>query len=151
MKIIISLVLTLTMFNLAKAQVKKPVHWSFSSKMINATTFEIHLTAAIDAGWHIYSQTTPDGGPVPTSIKFGKNPLITLIGKTKEVGKLEKHKEPLFGGIDVKQFSDNVDFVQTIKLKGYVKITVNGSVSFMCCNDHECLPPSKQPFSIVLE
>ena len=132
------------------AQIRKPVQWSFSSKMINATTYEIHLTAVIEAGWHIYSQTTPDGGPVPTSISFGKNPLLTLSGKTKEVGKLEQHKEPLFGGIAVKQFSDNIDFVQTIKLKGKAKTSVNGSVTFMSCNDHECLPPTKQTFSIEL-
>src|SRR5436853_2564526 len=91
------------------AQVQNPVHWSYSVKKINTTTYEVHLTASIDGKWHMYSQTTPEGGPVPTSVTFTKNPLLTIDGKTKEVGKLEQKHEPLFG-VDVKQFGGKVDF-----------------------------------------
>src|SRR5215212_9193085 len=121
-------------------QMKSPVKWSFSAKKLNATTYEVHLTAKIDKDWHLYSQTTPEGGPVPTSISFAKNPLITLSGAAKETGKLEQRHEELFG-VDVKQFSDKVDFVQTIKVRAGVKTSLNGSVEYMTCNDHECLPP----------
>lgn len=127
------------------AQVKDPVQWNFSSKKIDATTYEVHLMAAIDAGWHLYSQTTPYGGPVATSIAFTKNPLVTPQGSAKEVGKLEKHFESLFG-VDVKQFSNKVDFVQTVKVKGSIKTTLNGTVEYMTCNDHECLPPTTRKF-----
>lgn len=132
------------------AQVKDPVKWSFSSKKVDKTTHIVHLTATIDQGWHIYSQTTPEGGPIPTSISFTKNPLITIDGETQELGKLEKHHEPLFG-VEVKQFSNKVIFVQKIKLKSSVKTSLNGSVEFMVCNDHECLPPSTEKFSIELK
>jgi DsbC/DsbD-like thiol-disulfide interchange protein len=132
------------------AQLKEPVKWSFSSKKIDATTYEVRLTATLDRGWHIYSQTTPDGGPVPTTIEFTKNPLVNLQGTAKETGKMEQRHEELFG-VDVKQYSNKVDFVQTVKLKGNVKTTLNGTVEFMTCNDHECLPPTKQIFSIALK
>lgn len=132
------------------AQVKNPVKWKFSSKKINATTFEVHLTATIDAGWHVYSQTTPDGGPVPTSIEFTKNPLLSIQNSAKEVGKMEQLHEELFG-VDVKQYSSKVDFVQTVILKGKAKTALNGSIEFMTCNDRECLPPSKQTFSIPIQ
>lgn len=135
--------------NLLFAQIQNPVSWSATSKKIADKTYEIHLTANIDNGWHTYSQTTPDGGPFPTSITFTKNPFLTLDGKTKEVGKLEKHYEPLFG-VDVKQFSDKVDFVQTIKLKAPVKTSVNVAVEFMVCNDKQCLPPSTRKFTVAL-
>src|SRR5690242_5902157 len=95
--------------SLTFSQVKDPVHWSYSSKKINSTTYEVHLTAIIESGWHTYSQTTPEAGPVPTTITFTKNPLVTLLGPVKEVGKLQQHNEPLFG-VDVKQFSNKVDF-----------------------------------------
>ena len=131
------------------SQIKDPVKWSFSAKKIDATTYEIHLTATIETGWHIYSQNTPTGGPIPTAIEFTKNPLITLQGAAKEVGKLEKRHEELFG-VDVMQFSDKVDFVQTIKLKNKVKTSVMGTVEFMVCNDTECLPPARKQFSITL-
>lgn len=140
-----------TVFTVAvMAQLENPVKWTYSAKKINASTYEVHLTAIVDAGWHIYSQTTPEGGPIATTISFAKNPLLTLSGTAREVGKLEQHHEKLFG-VDVKQFSNKVDFVQTIAVKGKVKTSLNGTVEFMVCNDHECLPPKTQKFSISLK
>ncbi|MFT4093040.1 MAG: protein-disulfide reductase DsbD family protein [Niabella sp.] len=134
----------------AYAQIKQPAKWNFSAKKIDATTYEVHLTAVIDAGWHTYSQTTPDGGPVATDIKFVTNPLVIIQGPAKEIGKLEQKHEPIFG-VDVKQFSNKVDFVQTVKLKGKVKTMLNGTIEYMTCNDRECLPPTTQKFSIALK
>jgi thiol:disulfide interchange protein DsbD len=76
--------------------------------------------------------------------------LITLSGTVKEAGKLEQHFEPLFG-VDVKQYSRLVDFVQTITVKPGVKTAVKGSVEYMVCNDHECLPPVNKSFTISLK
>ncbi len=148
-KKIFFLVIILCISSSGYAQVKSPVKWAFTAKKKTAGVYEIHLTATIDNGWHTYSQTTPDGGPVPTTITFTKNPLVTLDGTAKEVGKLEQHAEPLFG-VDVKQFSNKVDFVQLVKVKASVKTTVSGSVEFMVCNDKECLPPKTVNFSISL-
>lgn len=132
------------------AQPKSPVKWSFSTKKITANTYEVHLTAEIQSGWHLYSQTTPEGGPVPTKVSFTKNPLLTLKGEAKEIGKLEQRNEPLFG-VDVKQFSNKVNFVQTVTVKEGVKTSLIGEVEFMTCNDRECLPPATQKFSIALK
>jgi thiol:disulfide interchange protein DsbD len=115
MKKIFAFAITLVVLNVVNAQVKNPVQWVFNAKKINATTYEVHLTATIENGWHVYSQTTPEGGPVPTSIEFAKNPLLVVDGSITEIGKLEQHHEPLFG-VDVKQFSNKVDFVQTVKI-----------------------------------
>jgi len=131
------------------SQVKDPVKWSFTSKKINATTYEINMTATLDPAWHIYSQSTPDGGPSATTISFIKNPLIVLDGEVKEIGKLEQKYEELFG-VDVKQFSNKVVFVQTVKLKAKAKTAINGTVEFMTCNNKECLPPKEQKFSVTL-
>jgi len=150
MKKILALAVSLVVLNVVNAQVKNPVQWAFSAKKINATTYEVHLTATIENGWHVYSQTTPEGGPVPTSIEFAKNPLLVVDGRATEIGKLEEHHEPLFG-VDVKQFSNKVDFVQTVKIKGKAKTALNGSIEFMTCNDRECLPPKTQKFSIALK
>jgi thiol:disulfide interchange protein DsbD len=137
--------------NFLFAQIQTPVSWTTSYKKINDKTYEIHLTANMNSGWHIYSQTTPEGGPIPTSLTFTKNPLVTMEGKAKEVGKLEQHVEPLFGNIDVKQFSNKVDFVQLVKLKAPVKTSVNVAVEFMACNDKQCLPPKTEKFSVALK
>jgi thiol:disulfide interchange protein DsbD len=149
MKRIITISFLLLFSNILFAQIQNPVEWTATSKKIADKTYEVHITAAIDRGWHIYSQTTPDGGPIPTSFTFTKNPLVIVQGKAKEVGKLEQHHEPLFG-VDVKQFSNTVDFVQLVKLKAPVKTSVNVAVEFMVCNDKQCLPPSTRKLSVAL-
>jgi thiol:disulfide interchange protein DsbD len=131
-------------------QVQNPVSWSFTAKKTADMTYEIHLTATIERGWHIYSQSTPDGGPSATAISFSKNPLLIMSGDVKEIGKLEEHNEPIFG-VDVKQYSDKVDFVQTVKIKGNAKTAINGSVDFMVCNNKQCLPPKTMEFSVPLK
>jgi hypothetical protein len=150
MKQFLSFLVVMLITGVGFAQIKNPVHWSFTSKKINETTYEIILTAKLDQGWHIYSQTTPDGGPTATEISFTKNPVVTIEGSIKEAGKLEQKHEELFG-VDVKQYSNKVEFIQTVKLKGKIKTSVNGAVEFMTCNDRECLPPKKEKFSIVLQ
>ena len=150
MKKFFAFTLGLVMLNMANAQVRNPVQWDFSAKKVGATTYEVYLTANMEDGWHVYSQHTPDGGPVPTTIKFSKNPLLTLNGAAKESGKKEQKFEELFG-VDVIQFSDKVVFVQKIDVKGKAKTTLSGSVEFMTCNDRECLPPTTQKFSIALK
>jgi hypothetical protein len=150
MKMFFLFVLATMICTTTDAQIQNPVKWDYSVKKINATTYEVHLTATLESSWHIYSQTTPDGGPVATTVTFGKNPLLTLDGTVKEVGKLEQKHEELFG-VDVKQFSNKVDFLQTIKLKGKGKTSVTGSIEYMTCNDRECLPPKTQNFSIAIK
>ena len=150
MKKIIAAAFLLLSSNFLFAQIQNPVSWAATSKKISDKTYEIHLVATINKGWHIYSQTTPEGGPIATSISFTKNPLLLFEGNTKEVGKLEQKNEPLFG-VDVKQFSNEVDFVQVVKLKANANTAAKVAVEFMVCNDRQCLPPSTKTFSLALK
>ena len=127
-----------------------PVNWLFSVKKTGANTYQIIGTATIGKGWHLYSQTTPDGGPIPTAVSFNKNPIVTMLGAVKEVGLLEVHNEPLFG-VEVKQYSDKVDFVQTVKVKPGIKTNISGTVAYMLCNNKECLPPAQKTFLVELK
>lgn len=133
-----------------KAQVRNPVKWTHSVKPTGTGKYVVSMKAVLEKGWHIYSQHTPDGGPVPTSVEFTKNPLVVLAGPVKEVGKLENHYEKLFG-VNVKQFSNEVTFVQELTVKGKVKTNVSGTIEYMMCNDTECLPPSTQRFTLTLQ
>jgi len=146
-KIIIALLFICQGFS---ASSQEPVQWNFSTKRIDEKTFEMHLTGTITSPWHIYSQFTPTGGPVATQISFSNNPIIAMIDKVREIGSLEQHHEPLFG-VDVKQFSGIVDFVQVVQLKANVKTSVTGTIKYMTCNDKECLPPKTIPFTIIIK
>jgi len=132
----------LSIFALAvAAQSNKQVQWSYTAKKIADKMYEVHMTAAIGANYHMYAQNAGVEGPLPTTFKFTSNPLAALDGKVKEVGKLVKKKEDAWGGT-VQFYENTVDFVQVVKLKGNIKTSVAGTVEFMVCNDSKCLPPS---------
>lgn len=134
----------------AFSQMKSPVSWNYEAKKKTANTYEVILTATVESGWHIYSQNTGKGGPVPTTISFKANPLVTKIGTIKEQGKLEKHFDKLFN-TNVLYYSDKVVFVQTAKVKGNIKTSVSGTVEYMVCDDSQCLPPVKKTFDLKLQ
>lgn len=136
------------MIGFAHAQFLNPVKWTYSSKKIADKTYEIHITALVDDHWHIYSQDAGEG-PVPTSFAFTKNPLLTLQGKVSEVGKLEKSFDKNFNS-ELKFYEKQVDFVQKVKVKTAASTVVKGTVTFMVCNDRQCLPPKDIPFSVKL-
>jgi thiol:disulfide interchange protein DsbD len=142
-------ILVLLLFCSFSASAQNPVHWRFSAKKTADKTFEVHLTATVAQPWHIYSQTTPEGGPVPTKITLRKNPLVTLTGEAKEVGKLQTRHEEVFG-VDVKYFDEGVDFVQVVKLKSNVKTNLTGNIEYMVCNDQQCLPPATVSFNVPI-
>lgn len=147
MKHIVTLfsVLLVTLF--ATAQSSKQVKWNYSAKKIADKTYEITITATMNSDWHIYAQNVGVEGPVPTTFNFTKNPLLVFDGKPKEVGKMIKKKEEVWGGV-VNYFEKSVNFVQVVKLKGNIKTSLAGKVEFMVCNDSQCLPPSQIEFSV---
>ena len=149
MKKIITLFSVILSALILKAQ--DPVSWAFTSKKLADKTFEIHMTATIQSGWHLYSQTQPeDAIAIPTGFTTTKNPLVELQGKVKEVGKMEKFEDKKLG-ISAHQYSDRVDFVQVVKLKANAKTNVSGIVEFQTCNDEKCLPPKKINFSVAIK
>ena len=107
------------------------------------------MTANLDNKWHIYAQDAGEGSE-PTSFSFSKNPLVKLDGKVAENGKLEKTYDPNFKST-LKYYSNKVDFVQKITLKSAATTVVKGTVSYMVCDDHKCLPPKEIPFSIKVD
>ncbi|NML20778.1 sugar transporter [Pseudoflavitalea sp. G-6-1-2] len=133
--------------SVAMAQSSKAVKWTFSSKKIAAGTYEVRMSAAISGDYHMYAQNAGVDGPLPTAISFNKNPLVTVDGKAKEVGKMVKKFESAWSGT-VNYYEKTVDFVQVVKVKGKAKTNVSGKVEFMVCNDEQCLPPSEEEFTV---
>ena len=122
-------------------QSNKKVNWNYAVKKIADKTYEVHMTAEIDGDYHLYAQNVGVDGPVPTSFTFTKNPLISLEGTVKETGKKIKKNEPIWGG-NVNYYEKSVTFVQVVKLKANVKTNLAGKVSFMVCDEKQCLPPA---------
>jgi thiol:disulfide interchange protein DsbD len=129
---------------------QNPVSWSFTAKKLSANSYEICMTATIENGWHLYSQDQPeDAIAIPTTFTINNNPLLSLNGKIKEIGKLEKFRDEKLD-LSANQYSKKVDFVQVVNLKGKVKTNFAGNVEYQTCDDKKCLPPKKVNFSVAL-
>ncbi len=139
--------LMMVIFGVTNAQQK--ISWSYSAKKLPNNKYEIHIIATPPQGWHIYSQLTPDGGPVPTTFKFSKNALVVVQNKMNEKGKVVSYFDKNFK-VDVKYFEGKADFVQVVTVKGNIKTNISGEVESMICNDRICMPPSTEKFNIAL-
>ena len=144
-------ILSTFLFLTMAVSAQNPVTWTFTSKKLADNSYEIHMLATIEKGWHLYSQDQPEDAVAnPTTFTITNNPLIEKVGKIKEVGKMQKfHDNEL--DISANQYSEKVEFVQTIKLKGNVKTSFNGSVEYQTCDDKKCLPPKTVNFKIALD
>ena len=150
MKRIIPVLLLFFLPGIGLAQVISPVFWSYSTKKLDDKTYEIHLMANIQPGWHLYSQKQPaDAINIPTEINFNKNPLIILDGKAKEIGKMVVYQDKRLR-ISANQYSNKVEFVQKLKLKAKAKTNISGSVEYQTCDEKKCLPPKKENFKMAL-
>lgn len=151
MKNILLTLLAVCSLSIVQAQLKKdPVAWTFTVSKKSADTYVVTASAKVPKPWHIYSQNTPAGGPVPTSIKFKANPLVTIVGSAKENGKMQKVFDENFG-VDVLYYSNELVLSQEVKVKNKVKTTISGTVEYMVCDDKECLPPTRKSFEVNLQ
>jgi hypothetical protein len=138
------------LFNMAMYG-QQPVTWNYSVQKIKDKVFELHCTAIIQPGWHLYAQRQPeDAIAQPTSITFNKNPLLEFNGNIKEVGKLEKYQNKELQ-IENWQYAQKVDFVQEIILKNNAETSVSGKIQFQACTNEKCLPPATKSFEVTLK
>ncbi|MCE2845749.1 MAG: thioredoxin family protein [Sphingobacteriales bacterium] len=130
---------------LVQAQIQRPVKWSFKAdRKENKVT--VTLNATIDAGWHVYSQNLPAGGPIPTSFTFTPSADYTLSGKVSEPPSEEIYDANF--DMKVRYFGESAVFRQKLDAKTDKAFSVNGKLEFMVCNDQMCLPPEEVEFSI---
>jgi thiol:disulfide interchange protein DsbD len=148
-KLILALLIGITAI-VTNAQLN-PVSWTFTTNKIADKTYEVHMKASIQQGWHLYSQTQPkDAIANPTAFTINSNPLLALVGKVKETGNVEKYHDAKLG-ISANQFSNSVDFIQVVKLKTKAKTNISGNVEYQTCDDKKCLPPKTVNFSIAIQ
>ena len=147
-KTVIIASLMLAMASAVKAQILTPVKWSYAAKKTGKNEAVVFLKATIDDGWHIYSQTVKDGGPVKTSFTFTPSTAYALIGNTIEPTPVTRN-EKVFN-MDVSFFEKSVIFQQKIRLKANQTI-VKGTLEYMTCNDKQCKQPEDIEFSITVK
>jgi thiol:disulfide interchange protein len=67
------------------AQVKNPVKFTIRTEKLSDNEFNLIINGDIEEGWHVYSQFTPNDGPLPIIITFkDQKGNYELVGKAKE-------------------------------------------------------------------
>ena len=138
--------------NVAWGQIEDPVEWEFALYPgDNPNEQELVIHAAVDSGWHVYSQDNdPNNGPVPTYFEFQWPEGVEPIGKVKECEPLEEY-DPNFM-MDLKFFEDDVYWWQTVNVQNaQLGDSLKGFVLFMVCNESMCLPPEEIPFAVTIQ
>jgi len=128
------------------AQKLNPVKWSLELQPVAAppgSKILAKLDATIEPGWHLYSPTTPRGGPNPTTIHLADN---AIVGNSRVFEPQPKRAfDPNFG-IDTETYVTGASFLIEVELEkdaapGASDITAE--FRYQACNDRVCLPPRK--------
>jgi thiol:disulfide interchange protein DsbD len=132
------------------SQVHQPVKWKVAVLVTSDDTISIGYSAAIDSGWHIYSQKQDiKNGPVATSFEFEASNAFAPVGKPFEGVPVSK-VEPAFDNMRVSYFEGTTVFSQKIVRQTSEKFNVPADVTFMACSDEMCLPPETIVLSLEI-
>ncbi|MBN9383248.1 MAG: hypothetical protein J0H74_21010 [Chitinophagaceae bacterium] len=133
-----------------QAVAQDPVSWQFNLRKKAGGLYELHMTASIERGWHIYSQMQPQGAiGFPIVVGWDKNPLLIMEGAVEESGVLIKHREPVLDS-ESWQYAGKVDLIQVVRMKAKVKTSLSGAIRFQVCTEQKCLPPASVDFRLWL-
>ena len=131
-----------------------PVHWTLSPAAGNAVvapgaTAYFELKATVDPGWHLYSPTTPPGGPIITKIQVSPNPLLqdARIYRPQPVRKLDPNFQ-----VDTETYTGDAVFIAEVIAAPNAtgQTNVEAAVRYQACSDVKCLPPVKKTVSTGL-
>jgi thiol:disulfide interchange protein DsbD len=129
------------------AQILDPVKWSTKTEKISDTEFNLVFEGKIDDDWHVYSQFTPDNGPLPAEFILDKaKGNYELIGKAKE-SPYKKQYNDIFE-VDEYYFEKKVTFKQKVKIINSKVASIKVTLDYQVCKD-VCINQSK-PFTFLI-
>jgi len=108
-----------------------------ATKAPAGTKLLLRLTAEPEPGWHLYSLTTPKGGPNPTTIKL-EGGKVYQPAPTRKLDPNFQVDTETFDGLTVFLIEATVPD----DAKGKVEYTAN--LRYQACTEKECLPPRKK-------
>jgi thiol:disulfide interchange protein DsbD len=121
-----------------------PVSWSLQAeqeKVAPGSTVFLRLHAQIADGYHLYSFTTPGGGPIKTRAWLQSSPDIKGFRVYQTAP--ERHIDPNLN-VPVETFKGTVDFLLAVALTNNASAgdkVVMASVRYQACSNQICLPP----------
>lgn len=137
-RLYLTFLITLTAFFSLSAQVVEPVKWDTKVEKISEQEYNLIFNASIEPHWHLYSQSLPEGGALPTVFTFenaGKD--FELIGNTKESESI-KEFDKVFE-MELSYFADAATFTQKVKVLNENIASIKAAIEFQACDDERCI------------
>ncbi len=129
------------------AQVLKPVKWTSKIEKNSETEFTLVFEGISETDWHVYSQFTPDGGPLPLEFTFKESDgNYKLIGKAVE-SKYKVAFNDVFG-VDEYYFEGKFTIKQKIKVLNTSLKTIDVTADYQVCKEVCINAKEKFTFSI---
>lgn len=128
-----------------------PVRWTLApaggqSQILPGDKVFFELKATIQPGWHLYSPTTPPGGPIITKIAVADNPAIAgySIYRPQPLRKLDPNFQ-----IETETYAGEALFlVEADTAKSATgESDVQATARYQACTDVKCLPPVRKAVS----
>lgn len=129
-----------------KGGILEPVKWRFEIEDLGSDEYNLSFIGSMDKEWTVYSQYTEPNGPFPTLISYDDPEAFELLGEATEAGKKKEGPDPLFDNVNVIKYLSGEDFVISQKIKAEKKAEIRGYLTYMTCNNTECLPPTDAEF-----
>lgn len=146
-KHILFLLLFLFAFAKGNAQILEPVKWTSKIEKKSGNNAVLVFDGTIEKDWHMYSQFTPEGGPLALEITFkNQKGNFELVGKAKE-GKTRTAFNDVFG-VNETFFEGKAHIEQEIKIINPNLKTVDVDFDFQVCKE-VCINSNKK-FSIAI-
>ena len=134
MKKFLLALITLLAFANVNAQIVKPVKWTSKVEKISDTEFNLIMEATIEKDWHVYSQFTPENGPLPAEFTFeNAKGNFELLGKTKEYPYKKQYNDVF--EVEEYYFEKKATFTQKIKIKNPKLTSIKAKIDFQVCKD----------------
>ncbi len=130
-----------------------PVQWTLtidSKSVAPGGTVLARLTAEVQEGWHVYSLTTPKGGPNPTTARIADNPAVASVRIFQP--KPVRQMDPNFG-IETETFEKQLPLLLVIAVSKDAKpgpVDLTAQVRYQCCSSKLCLPPRRKTAQTTL-
>ena len=141
MKKILYILLAFFAVHSLTAQILDPAKWKTKIVQKSDTEFELIMDAVIEKEWHIYSQYTPEDGPLPMEFSYkDAKGNYNLIGKTIESPYKKTFNETF--GVDEYYFANTAQFKQVVKVTNKNLKEIKVDVFYQICKE-QCIQQDK--------
>lgn len=134
MKKLLFIFLVFLAFAKGNSQILDPAKWNTKIEKKSENNYLLTFNAVIEKDWHMYSQFTADGGPLPLEVIFkNQQGNFNLVGKAKE-SKTTTAFNDVFG-VNETFFERKAQITQEIKVINPKITKIEADLNYQVCKD----------------